>query len=200
MELEVACARSRRRARARRAAAARRQALSGHVLRTILLVVAFFGLLTETTQADKVRAKPMPKTAAVARTSCGIPREFAGAFRFASRKTGLSSSLLASVAWEESRMDPHAVSEAGARGLLQLLPGTQAVVAVAGSSPRANILAGARYLRLMVDRFQGELELALAAYNAGPTAVEQAGAAPTIETLRYAKNIEARAAILADCA
>ena len=97
-------------------------------------------------------------------------------------------------------MHPDAVSPAGARGLLQLMPGTQQVVAVAGSGPRANVRAGARYLRLMVDRFYGDLELALSAYNAGPTAVEEAGAAPSIETLRYAKNVVARAAILADCA
>jgi soluble lytic murein transglycosylase-like protein len=52
----------------------------------------------------------------------------------------------------------------------------------------------------MIDRFGGDLELALAAYNAGPTAVENAGAAPSIETLRYAKNVEARAAVLPPCA
>lgn len=96
-------------------------------------------------------------------------------------------------------MDPDALSPAGARGLLQVMPGTAKIVAVTENSPRANILAGARYLRLMVDRFQGDLELALAAYNAGPTAVEKAGAAPSIGTLRYAKNVEARAASLADC-
>ena len=132
--------------------------------------------------------------------SCGIPREFAGDFRAAARETGLSVSLLAAVAWEESRMDPDAVSPAGAQGLLQLMPGTAKIVGVTNNSPGANVLAGARYLRLMVDRFRGDLELALAAYNAGPTAVEKAGGAPWIGTLRYAKNVEARAASFADCA
>jgi soluble lytic murein transglycosylase-like protein len=72
------------------------------------------------------------------------------------------------------------------------MPHTAKVVAVTVRSPQANVLAGPRYLRLMIDRFGGDLELALAAYNAGPTAVENAGAAPSIGTLRYAKNVEAR--------
>ena len=51
----------------------------------------------------------------------------------------------------------------------------------------------------MLDRFGGNVELALAAYNAGPTAVERAGAAPSLATLRYVKNVEARAALLVGC-
>jgi soluble lytic murein transglycosylase-like protein len=51
----------------------------------------------------------------------------------------------------------------------------------------------------MIDRFGGDVELALSAYNAGPTVVERTGAAPSIGTLRYAKNVEARAAALAGC-
>jgi soluble lytic murein transglycosylase-like protein len=96
-------------------------------------------------------------------------------------------------------MDPHAVSGAGARGVLQLMPGTAKALAVASADPRANILAGARYLEQLVSRFGGNLELALAAYNAGPTAVEKLGRAPSLETLRYAKNVEARAASLGAC-
>ena len=98
-------------------------------------------------------------------------------------------------------MNRNALSPAGARGLLQLMPGTAKIVGVKNVGPRANIVAGARYLRRMLDRFDGDLELALSAYNAGPTAVAEAGAAaPTIETLRYAKNVEVRAAALANCA
>jgi len=96
-------------------------------------------------------------------------------------------------------MDPTAVSAKGARGLFQLMPGTARIVGVTRDGAGGNILAGARYLRLLVDRFGGDLELALAAYNAGPTAVAQAGVAPSIETLRYAKNVEWRAASLAYC-
>jgi soluble lytic murein transglycosylase-like protein len=208
VELDFACTRSRRRAAERRAFWARRTTLRRRALRAlIVLAIASVGLVAEATQVDAVSAKssrparPSPTARILARTAtfCGIPREFAATFRSASLETGLPLSLLAGVAWEESRMDPTAVSAKGARGLFQLMPGTARIVAVKGDGPEGNILAGARYLRLMVDRFGGDLELALAAYNAGPTAVEDAGAAPTIETLRYAKNVEARAASLTAC-
>ncbi len=91
-------------------------------------------------------------------------------------------------------MDPSALSGAGARGLLQLMPATAREVGLDTDAPAANVLAGARYLRGLLDRF-GDVELALAAYNAGPTAVARAGRAPLV-SLRYAKNIEARAALL----
>jgi soluble lytic murein transglycosylase-like protein len=95
-------------------------------------------------------------------------------------------------------MDPNAHSGAGATGLLQLMPATARELRLEGSDPATNVLAGARYLRQMIDRF-GSLDLALAAYNAGPSAVEKAGGAPTTATLRYVKNIEARAGLLAAC-
>ncbi len=207
-ELDLACARSRRRAARRRAVSARRAALSRRGL-WLVVVLASLGLLgaAAATQVETVSPKSSPPTTSastpqtpVLTASCGIPRKFAGAFRAASRETGLSLSLLAALAWEESGMDPNASSPAGAQGLLQLMPGTAKVVGVTTNSPGANVLAGARYLRLMVDRFRGDLELALAAYNAGPTAVEKAGGAPWIETLRYTKNVEARAASLTRCA
>ena len=95
-------------------------------------------------------------------------------------------------------MDPGALSPAGARGLLQVMPSTARALRLDGDDPAANVLAGARYLRLLLDRF-GSVELALSAYNAGPAAVERAGGAPTIVTLRYVKNIEAREPSLLGC-
>ena len=131
--------------------------------------------------------------------ACRIPQRFAAAFRTASAQAGVPLPLLSAVAWEESRMNPRAVSSAGARGLLQVMPATAEAMTVEHGRLRDNVLAGARYLRAMIDRFD-DLELALSAYNAGPTAVERAGGAPTLETLRYAKNVEARAAALSGCA
>ena len=96
-------------------------------------------------------------------------------------------------------MDPRARSRAGARGLLQLMPRTARALGTNPDDPRASINAGARYLSQLLGRFGGDLELALAAYNAGPTAVEKAGRAPSLATLRYAKNVEARAVKLASC-
>ena len=76
---------------------------------------------------------------------------------------------------------------------------TTKALAVGSADSRANILAGAHYLEQLVSRFGGNLELALAGYNAGPTAVEKLGRAPSLETLRYTMNVEARAASLAAC-
>jgi soluble lytic murein transglycosylase-like protein len=78
------------------------------------------------------------------------------------------------------------------------MPATARELRLAADNPEANVLAGARYLRQMLDRF-GSVDLALAAYNAGPTAVARAGAAPTLETLSYVKNVEARAGQLLSC-
>lgn len=199
-EMDLVFARSRRRAAAKRAEPRRRAPINWRTVRAVVLAIALLGFIGETTRVELAPAKSAaPKKAAAAANSCGIPTAFSSAFRKASRETGLSLSLLAAVAWEESRMDPHALSGAGAQGLLQLMPGTAEAVAITEASPQANILAGARYLRLMVDRFHGDLELALAAYNAGPTAVEKAGRAPSIGTLRYAKNVLARARTFAGC-
>src|SRR5439155_1579792 len=93
-----------------------------------------------------------------------------------------------------SRLDPGAVSDAGARGLLQLMPETARQLGVNGDDPSANVLAGARYLRQLLNRY-GSVELALAAYNVGPTTIDRAGHAPAT-SLRYAKNVQARAALL----
>lgn len=95
-------------------------------------------------------------------------------------------------------MDPAARSGAGASGLLQLMPATARALRLDRDDPASNVLAGARYLREMLNRF-GSVELALSAYNAGPTAVERAGGAPTLATLRYVKNVEARESLLAGC-
>jgi soluble lytic murein transglycosylase-like protein len=87
-------------------------------------------------------------------------------------------------------MDPAARSEAGAQGLLQLMPQTVRELRLAGNDPALNVLAGARYLRQMLDRFGGDPAKALAAYNAGPGAVARFGGVPPYaETQHYVQNI-----------
>lgn len=100
--------------------------------------------------------------------------------------TGLPAALIDAVIRTESGYRPHAVSPVGARGLMQLMPGTAREVGAADAfDPRQNILGGARYLRKMYDRF-GSLELAIAAYNAGPAKVARhRGVPPIQETRRY---------------
>jgi soluble lytic murein transglycosylase-like protein len=79
-----------------------------------------------------------------------------------------------------------------------VLPSTAREVRAAGSAPARNVLAGARYLRRMLARFQ-QLDLALAAYNAGPAAVQKAGGAPGGQTLTYIANVLQRARALGSC-
>jgi soluble lytic murein transglycosylase-like protein len=200
-EMDLVFARSRRRAATRRSEPVKRSLLDWRTVRAVVLAIALLGFVAEGTRlVENAPAKSAaPKRARPLAEACGIPKPFSGAFRKAARETGLPVSLLAAVAWEESRMDPHALSGAGARGLLQLMPGTAKALSTASEDPRANILAGARYLGQMLNRFDGNLELALAAYNAGPTAVERVGGAPSLGTLRYAKNVESRSAALAAC-
>ena len=129
--------------------------------------------------------------------ACPVPAAYRAAFAAASARTGVPAALLVATAYEESRMDPKALSGAGARGLLQLRPDTAGELGLEGDEPAANVLAGARYLRQLLHRY-GDVELALAAYNTGPTAIDRAGHAP-LASLRYAKNVEARASTLTAC-
>ncbi|MEO8369477.1 MAG: lytic transglycosylase domain-containing protein [Candidatus Solibacter sp.] len=103
----------------------------------------------------------------------------------------LDSKLLRGVMQQESGFRPCAVSAKGARGLMQLMPATLEQFKVEdGFDPVSNVEAGATYLKQLVDKYKGDLKLALAAYNAGPGAVDRAGAVPDIkETREYVENI-----------
>jgi soluble lytic murein transglycosylase-like protein len=108
-------------------------------------------------------------------------------------KYDISPTLLEAVVWQESRWNPSAVSPVGALGLAQLMPGTARQMGVDPRDAMANLEGGARYLRLQLDAFGGDLEKALAAYNAGPLRVERAGGVPAIpETRAYVAAILAR--------
>jgi soluble lytic murein transglycosylase-like protein len=108
-------------------------------------------------------------------------------------KYDISPSLLEAVVWQESRWNPAAVSPVGARGLAQLMPGTAQQMGVNPNDPRANLEGGARYLRMQLDAFGGDVEKALAAYNAGPGRVKSAGGIPAIrETQEYVASIMSR--------
>lgn len=108
-------------------------------------------------------------------------------------KYDVSPTLLEALVWQESRWRTGAVSTAGARGLAQLMPGTARQMGVDPNDPNANLEGGARYLRMQLDAFGGDLEKALAAYNAGPGRVQAAGGIPNIrETQNYVASIMAR--------
>jgi soluble lytic murein transglycosylase-like protein len=129
--------------------------------------------------------RPAPSAISYA---CPVPARYRAAFRAAAQDTHLPIALILAVGRVESNLDHGARSEAGAQGLLQLMPQTAAELHLDPSGPRSNVLAGARYLKEMIARF-GSTDLALAAYNAGPGAVEHAGGAPATETLSYVANV-----------
>ncbi len=105
----------------------------------------------------------------------------------------LSPTLIEALVWQESRWRANAVSPVGARGLAQLMPGTARDLGVDPNDPFANLEGGARYLREQLDRFDGDLEKALAAYNAGPGRVMRANGIPRIrETQHYVAAIMGR--------
>jgi soluble lytic murein transglycosylase-like protein len=109
----------------------------------------------------------------------------------AARKYGVDADLVFSVIVAESNFNPRAISRRGARGLMQLLPSTAARLGVRDVfDPAQNIDAGTRYLRDLLALYQGDLVLTLAAYNAGPGAVQRYGRMPPYnETISYVRAI-----------
>jgi soluble lytic murein transglycosylase-like protein len=103
----------------------------------------------------------------------------------------LQANLLRAVIERESGYRPCAVSPKGAKGLMQLMPATAGDLLVRDPfDPKENIEAGAKYLKQLIDKYKGNLSQALGAFNAGPSAVDQAGGIPNIpETREYVKAI-----------
>ncbi|RNJ63714.1 MAG: lytic transglycosylase domain-containing protein [Porphyrobacter sp. IPPAS B-1204] len=130
-----------------------------------------------------------------ARNAAGIPPRYHAKILELAARFDLSPSLLEAVVWQESRWNENAVSPVGAQGLAQLMPGTARYLGVDSRDPFQNLEGGARYLREQLDRFDGDIEKALAAYNAGPGRVERAGGIPNIrETKQYVAAIMGRLA------
>ena len=122
-----------------------------------------------------------------------VPAAYAAKIHELAARFDLSPALLEAVVWQESRWRANAVSPVGARGLAQLMPGTARELGVNPDDPFANLEGGARYLRQQLDRFDGDVEKALAAYNAGPGRVIAAGGIPAIrETQMYVASVMGR--------
>ncbi len=116
-----------------------------------------------------------------------VPASLSSAIHDAARAHGVDPRLVAAVARRESAFNANAVSDAGACGIMQLMPQTAEYLGVRNVfDARENIFGGARYLRTLLDTFHGDLDLTLAAYNAGPGAVEKhRGVPPYAETRAY---------------
>jgi len=124
-----------------------------------------------------------------------ITGNYAQALQEIARANDISPHLLEALVWQESRWNQTAVSRAGAIGLAQLMPGTARDLGVDPRDPIQNLAGGARYLRQQLNRFDGDVEKALAAYNAGPGRVMTARGIPSIpETQAYVRAIVSRLA------
>lgn len=132
-------------------------------------------------RGDGSRASVQPRTT----------RAYDPAIARASKQHGVSPALVKAVIAAESGFDPEAISQKGAQGLMQLMPTTAERLGVDDAlDPWQNIDGGTRYLSQMIERFPGELNLALAAYNAGPEAVKRhQGVPPYEETRTYVKRV-----------
>lgn len=108
----------------------------------------------------------------------------------AAEAVSLSPALVAAVAWRESRFRPESISRAGAIGEMQLMPATARSLGVDPRNDDQNLRGGAKYLRSLMTRYNGDLTKALAAYNAGPGAVDRYGGPPPYkETQAYVGDI-----------
>jgi soluble lytic murein transglycosylase-like protein len=115
-----------------------------------------------------------------------IPADIHRAIADAARKHDLPVELVTAVVKVESNFNPRAVSREGARGLMQLMPATARTLSVKNAFDiRQNLDGGCRYLKTLLDRFDGRVDLALAAYSAGPNAVEKYNGIPPYRQTRH---------------
>jgi soluble lytic murein transglycosylase-like protein len=139
---------------------------------------------------DPAPSQAVPEQAITRIGAPDVPQAWRGALMAAASKARISPDLLAALVHQESGWRAGVRSGKGAIGLAQLMPGTARQLGVDPLDPAANLIGGARYLRNMLDRFDGDLDLALAAYNAGPARVARARAVPAItETKSYVNQV-----------
>jgi soluble lytic murein transglycosylase-like protein len=130
----------------------------------------------EVQAAAQPQSQPQPQDAPAAVPTDAEMRRYAAIIRGACRANGVEGELVHAMIWAESSFNPNAVSPAGAGGLMQLMPETARSYGVRDVfDPEQNIRAGVKIMGQLLAQFDGDVELALAAYNAGPNAVIRAG-------------------------
>lgn len=155
--------------------------------------VAATSSMTDVVELSADFAVPPHAVADAARQAGVVPAVYAAKVAELAQRFDLSPTLIEALVWQESRWRANARSPVGAQGLAQLMPGTARYLGVNPLDPFANLEGGARYLREQLDRFDGDIEKALAAYNAGPGRVIKAGGIPRIrETQGYVAAIMGR--------
>ena len=184
------------RARLRVAGALATLLLAGaaHVRADEILFYEKDGEIIFTNTPSRRDAKPVPRMrGGPAQRSVSLPAtRFDPYIQQVARENGVDPSLVKAVALVESGFDPKAVSSKGAKGLMQLMPETARRYGVSDvTDPYQNLRAGAAHLRDLLDEFEGNVPLALAAYNAGSGAVRRYGGVPAYpETQDYVKKIQ----------
>jgi soluble lytic murein transglycosylase-like protein len=145
-------------------------------------------------KASKEVPGSMSATAAPEGCEAITPPELTRMIDSAAHTVNVDSMLVREVARQESGFHPCAVSPKGAEGLMQLMPATQISLEVRNPfDAQESLTAGAKLLKQLLDRYNGDLSMALSAYNAGPTRVDQAAGIPEItETQDYVSNILSR--------
>ena len=158
---------------------------SGMSLQTPEAQQDFQKILDKTVQLEKANKAPTSTNANASRAEIdSLIEEY-------SAKNGLDADLVKAVVRQESGFNPKATSKCGAMGLMQLMPATAKGLGVTNAyDAEQNIYGGTKYLKGLLDRFDNNKELALAAYNAGPNAVKKyKGIPPYAETQNYVKSI-----------
>ncbi|MGA9284863.1 MAG: lytic transglycosylase domain-containing protein [Solirubrobacteraceae bacterium] len=152
---------------------------------------SFAAALQAATTADAAPAAPIGTQGAANPGGTGSTSQYDPLIEQAAARYGVDPAVLHGLIQQESGFDPEAQSSAGASGLTQLMPGTASSLGVTNPlNPAESIEGGARYLSQMMSRFGGNTEDALAAYNAGPGAVQQYGGVPPYaETQSYVQKV-----------
>lgn len=146
------------------------------------------------TAPANLHLKPHSRVIVLAGAPSIVDVPFSGLIAEAAKTYGVDARLIAEVIRRESRFRQNAMSPVGACGLMQLMPATARILGISDIfDPRQNIFGGTQYLRKLLDNYNGDLDRVLAAYNAGPGAVQKYnGVPPYAETRAYVTSIRAR--------
>lgn len=162
--------------------------------RVLLPIILFFSLLATpafAAEAKRTVARTRTPELAINAFPVPIPPYVAAAIREAASQYGVDPNLIAAMAFRESRFDANAVSRLGAIGVMQLKPRTAKGLGVKDIyDPRENVLGGTKYIASLLKRFNGDVELALAGYNAGPERVAKEGPRATREAIDYVAAVK----------